>query len=37
VPVEASECSVEIRGKVLPARIVSPPFVRRGKAREGIL
>ena len=37
VPVEASECSVEIRGKALPARIVSPPFVRHGKAREGML
>jgi aminomethyltransferase len=30
-------CEVEIRGKLLPARIVKPPFVRNGKACEGIL
>ncbi len=29
---EASRCSVEIRGKLLAARIVKPPFVRNGKA-----
>jgi aminomethyltransferase len=29
-------CEVEIRGKHLPARIVKPPFVRKGKACEGI-
>jgi aminomethyltransferase len=33
IPVgEASECSVEIRNKLLKARIVKPPFVRNGKA-----
>jgi aminomethyltransferase len=37
VPVDADECEVDIRGKKLPARIVSPPFVRNGEAREGIL
>ena len=38
VPVGASEtCSVEVRGKELPARIVQPPFVRNGKACDGIL
>jgi glycine cleavage system T protein (aminomethyltransferase) len=26
-------CQVEIRGKLLPARVVKPPFVRYGKAR----
>ena len=30
-------CEVEIRGKLLTARIVKPPFVRNGKACEGIL
>jgi aminomethyltransferase len=30
-------CEVEIRGKFLQARIVKPPFVRNGKACEGIL
>ena len=29
---EASQCSVEIRNKMLSARIVKPPFVRNGKA-----
>jgi aminomethyltransferase len=29
---EASECSVEIRNKLLKARIVKPPFVRNGKS-----
>ncbi|MDX1381383.1 MAG: glycine cleavage system aminomethyltransferase GcvT [Xanthomonadales bacterium] len=33
----ARECSVEVRGRALPARIVQPPFVRQGKACEGIL
>jgi len=38
LPVGADEtCEVEIRGKLLPARIVKPPFVRNGKACEGIL
>jgi len=33
IPVgEASECSVEIRNKLLKARIVKPPFVRNGKS-----
>lgn len=30
-------CQVEIRGKLLNARVVKPPFVRNGKACEGIL
>ena len=30
-------CEVEIRGKLLPARIVKAPFVRNGVACEGIL
>lgn len=33
----AAECTVEIRGKQLPARIVKPPFVRNGQACKGIL
>jgi aminomethyltransferase len=38
VPVGGDDiCEVEIRGKLLPARIVKPPFVRNGKACEGIL
>jgi len=38
VPWEAGEtCEVEIRGKLLPARLVRPPFVRNGKVCEGIL
>ena len=37
VPADAAEAEVDIRGKKLPARIVSPPFVRNGEAREGIL
>jgi aminomethyltransferase len=38
VPVDAEgDCEVDIRGKHLPARIVRPPFVRNGKACEGIL
>ena len=38
VPVGAQDsCSVDVRGKALPARIVQPPFVRNGKACEGIL
>jgi aminomethyltransferase len=38
VPVEAVDrCTVEVRGKELAARIVKPPFVRNGKACEGIL
>jgi aminomethyltransferase len=37
VPVDAAEAEVDIRGKSIPARIVTPPFVRNGEAREGIL
>jgi len=38
IPVEAEgSCEVEIRGKRIAARIVRPPFVRNGKACEGIL
>jgi len=38
VPVRAQDrCTVDVRGKDLPARIVQPPFVRNGKACEGIL
>jgi len=38
IPVGAArECTVDIRGKSLPARIVKPPFVRNGKPCEGIL
>ena len=38
VPMEAEGgCEVEIREKRLPARIVKPPFVRKGEACEGIL
>jgi aminomethyltransferase len=33
----ADRCEVDIRGKKLPARIVKLPFVRMGKACEGIL
>jgi aminomethyltransferase len=32
-----NSCEVEIRGKLLPARIVKPPFVRNGEACAGIL
>jgi aminomethyltransferase len=32
-PGAEGECTVEIRGKPVPARIVSPPFVRNGEAR----
>ena len=32
---EADRCSVEIRNKLLAARIVKPPFVRNGKAVIG--
>jgi aminomethyltransferase len=33
VPQDAGDrCQVEIRGKLLPARVVKPPFVRNGKA-----
>jgi aminomethyltransferase len=38
IPFDAVErCEVEIRGKLLPARIVRPPFVRNGIACDGIL
>ncbi len=33
----SAECTVDIRGKQLRARIVKPPFVRNGQACEGIL
>lgn len=33
----AGACEVEIRGKLFPARIVRPPFVRQGKPCEGVL
>jgi aminomethyltransferase len=31
--IDDAPCAVEIRGKALPARVVTPPFVRHGKAR----
>ncbi|HET6564062.1 MAG TPA: glycine cleavage T C-terminal barrel domain-containing protein, partial [Xanthomonadales bacterium] len=34
---DATECTVEVRGKQLRARIVKPPFVRNGQACAGIL
>jgi aminomethyltransferase len=38
IPVgDAQECSVDVRGKLLAARVVKPPFVRNGKACDGIL
>jgi len=38
VPVgDFEKCTVEMRGRELPARVVRPPFVRNGKACEGIL
>jgi aminomethyltransferase len=38
VPVGAQDrCTVDVRGKELSARIVQPPFVRNGKACDGIL
>ena len=38
VPVGAQDhCEVDVRGKALAARIVQPPFVRNGKACDGIL
>jgi aminomethyltransferase len=38
VPYDAQgECAVEIRGKLYPARIVRPPFVRHGQVCDGIL
>jgi aminomethyltransferase len=38
IPAKAEgSCEVEIRGKYLKTRIVKPPFVRNGKACEGIL
>jgi aminomethyltransferase len=38
IPAGAEDsCEVEIRGKLLPARIVKAPFVRNGAACEGIL
>jgi aminomethyltransferase len=34
VPADTGEaCEVDIRGKRLPARVVKPPFVRKGKAQ----
>lgn len=38
IPAAAGDhCAVDIRGKNIPARIVKLPFVRKGKACEGIL
>jgi len=38
VPLAAqASCAVEVRGRELAARIVQPPFVRNGKACDGIL
>ena len=38
IPVGSSNlCHVDIRGKLLEARIIKPPFVRQGKACEGVL
>ena len=38
VPVGAGpRCTVDVRGKDLPARVVRPPFARNGRACEGIL
>ena len=34
---DALECSVDVRGKQLKARVVKAPFVRQGKACDGIL
>ncbi|MGH8034260.1 MAG: glycine cleavage system aminomethyltransferase GcvT, partial [Lysobacterales bacterium] len=34
---EATGCTVFIRGKRLPARIVRPPFVRNGKVCQGLI
>jgi aminomethyltransferase len=37
VPRDAGDnCQVEIRGKLLPARVVKPPFVRHGKVLIGL-
>jgi aminomethyltransferase len=36
-PGASGNCQVEIRGKLLQARMVRPPFVRNGAACEGIL
>lgn len=33
LPVEASSASVNLRGKAMPVRIVSPPFVKNGEAK----
>ncbi len=33
----AVECTVEVRGKQLKARVVKPPFVRNGQACDGVL
>jgi aminomethyltransferase len=38
VPVGAGyRCTVDVRGKDLPVRVVRPPFARNGRACEGIL
>jgi aminomethyltransferase len=38
VPVASGDdCTVDVRGKALPARVVRPPFARNGKVCEGIL
>jgi aminomethyltransferase len=30
------DCRVDVRGKLLPARVVKPPFVRNGKILTGL-
>ena len=35
--VDGEECVVDVRGKWLKARVVSPPFVRHGQACEGVI
>ena len=38
VPVATGDdCTVDVRGKALPARVVRPPFARNGKVCDGIL
>ena len=38
VPVATGDdCTVDVRGKALPARVVRPPFARKGKVCDGIL
>jgi aminomethyltransferase len=38
VPVDTgNDCTVDVRGKALPARVVRPPFARNGRVCDGIL